>query len=145
MSEATVLDRPVQRYPASGCWEEDGGRVFLVGSRCRACEKSVFPQRAWCDACDDGGAMEPARLSPAGTLYSFSEIHVAPAVFPTPYVVGYIDLPEGVRVFAQIEHRGAELAIGDRLQVVLGTIRTTAEGEPVVSYKFRKSDGSSDA
>jgi uncharacterized OB-fold protein len=138
MNVPPVVDRPVQRYPAAGCWDEHGDLVFLVGSRCRTCDKHTFPQRDWCDACDDGGAMEPIRLSRSGRLYSFSEVHVAPSVFTTPYVVGYIDLAEGVRVFAQIEHRASELALGEELEVTLGTIRTTADGDPVISYKFRK-------
>ena len=138
MNQSTLVDRPVQHYPGADSWAEEGGRVFLVGSRCRACHKHVFPRRACCDVCDVDDSMEAVRLSPTGTLYTFSEIHAAPAVFVTPYVVGYVDLPEGVRVFGQIEHRGSELALGDQVEVVLGTIRTTPDGEPVVSYKFRK-------
>jgi len=89
--------------------------------------------------------MAPARLSRTGTLYSYSEVHVAPRVFTTPYVVGYVDLPEGVRVFAQVEHRAAELAPGERVEVTLGTIRTSDSGRAVISYKFRKSGEPSDA
>lgn len=142
MTDATVLDPLVQRYPTDRCWGEDREGVFLVGGRCRTCQKYVFPARARCDGCEDGGAMEPARLSRFGTLYTFAEIHVAPSVFATPYVVGYVDLAEGVRVFAQIEHSASELTIGDQLEVALGTIRNTAEGDPVVSYKFRKPQAS---
>ena len=29
-------------------------------------------------------------------------MHVAPAVWQVPYVIGYVDLPEGVRVFGKI-------------------------------------------
>ena len=74
-------------------------------------------------------------LSPVGTLYTFSEIHVAPEGFSTPYAVGYVDLPEGVRLFGQIEARAENLKIGQSLVVKLGEVRTR-EGRSVIGYKF---------
>jgi benzoylsuccinyl-CoA thiolase BbsA subunit len=145
MTQAARVEPDVDYYPSADCWVEEGGHVFLVGSRCPVCNKHVFPQRAFCDSCDTDVPMAPARLSRTGTLYSYSEVHVAPRVFTTPYVVGYVDLPEGVRVFAQVEHRAAELAPGERVEVTLGTIRTADSGRAVISYKFRKSGEPSDA
>ncbi len=85
------------------------------------------------------GGQGATALSPVGTLYSFSEIHIAPKGFATPYVVGYVDLPEGVRLFGQIEGRAAELRLGQPVAVTLGPVRTAESGGVVVSYKFRRS------
>jgi uncharacterized OB-fold protein len=117
---------------------EENQKVFLVGGRCPLCRKHVFPRRAWCDRCSAAVDMESVKLSTTGVLYSFSEVHVAPPMFATPYVVGYIDLPEDVRIFAQLEHAAADLALGDRVEVALGMIRRSNDGGRVISYKFRK-------
>jgi uncharacterized OB-fold protein len=98
----------------------------------------VFPQAIACDECGSMEGLVPTRLSNVGTLYSFSEIHVAPAGFMTPYVIGYVDFPEGVRVLGQVEHPARELRIGERVEVRLGLIRRASSGRGVVSYKFRK-------
>jgi uncharacterized OB-fold protein len=77
------------------------------------------------------------QLSPVGTLYTFCEIHIAPKGFATPYAVGYVDLPEGVRLFGQIEGRAADLRLGQQVAVTLGPVRADGAGGTVVSYKFR--------
>ncbi len=76
-------------------------------------------------------------LSPVGTLYTFSEVHIAPKGFATPYAVGYVDLPEGVRLFGQIEATAAQLQVGQQVAVTLGPVRSDAAGGPVISYKFK--------
>ncbi|MBP1776875.1 MAG: benzoylsuccinyl-CoA thiolase, partial [candidate division NC10 bacterium] len=127
------------------CWVEDGGKVFLIGSRCPTCGKHTFPRRAVCDACGTSGEQESVRLPNIGTLYSYSEIHVAPKVFATPYVIGYVDLPGDVRVFGQVEHAASELRPDEPVEVVLGVIRKLDSGQPVTSYKFRKTGGTRNA
>ncbi len=135
----------VEYYPSADCWVEEEGKVFLIGSRCPKCGKHTFPRRAICDACGASAGLESVRLSNTGTLYSFSEIHVAPKVFTTPYVIGYVDLPEDVRVLGQVEHRAVELRPDEPVEVVLGVIRKSDSGQPVISYKFRKIGGTRNA
>jgi uncharacterized OB-fold protein len=50
-------------------------------------------------------------LGRSGRLYAFSEIQAAPAGRVAPYTVGYVDMPEGVRVFAQLDATPDELVI----------------------------------
>ena len=142
MKQATQVPQPVEYFPSADCWVEERGKVFLIGSRCPTCGKQAFPRRTFCDACETSAELEPARLSDTGTLYSFAEVHVAPKVFATPFVIGYVDLPENVRVLGQVEHAAAELTPGEPVEVVLGVIRTSDSGTPVISYKFRKPGGS---
>jgi uncharacterized OB-fold protein len=138
MTHAEQAAPSVEYYPSADCWVEEGGKVFLIGSRCPKCGKHTFPRRTVCDGCGTSGEQEPVRLSNTGSLYSFSEIHVAPKVFTTPYVIGYVDLPEDVRVFGQVEHPAAELRPDESVEMVLGVIRKLDSGQPVISYKFRK-------
>lgn len=145
MAQTEQAAQSVEYYPSADCWAEEGGKVYLIGSRCPKCGKHAFPRRTFCDACGTSTGLEPVRLSNTGTLYSFSEVHVAPKMFATPYVIGYVDLPENVRVLGQVEHRAAELRPGEPVKVVLGVIRTSDTGQPVISYKFRKDGGTHNA
>jgi uncharacterized OB-fold protein len=131
-----AAETAAEYFPPSRPWTVEGETVRLHASRCERCGGLTFPARRECAAC--GGVEEKVVLSGTGTLYSFSEIHVAPKGFATPYVVGYVDLPEGVRLFGQIEGRAAELAVGGKVAVTLGAVRADAAGRPVISYKFKR-------
>jgi uncharacterized OB-fold protein len=124
-------------YPASQPWTERGGAVRLHGSKCGHCGTVAFPAHGLCPACGADNGQARVELSPVGTLYTFSEIHIAPKGFATPYAVGYVDLPEGVRLFGQIEGRASDLTMGEQVAVTLGPVRADA-GRPVISYKFRR-------
>ena len=42
-----------------------------------------------------------------GSLYTWSVVHVAKG-WKVPYIAGYVDLPEGVRIFAHIVEAGSD-------------------------------------
>ena len=71
----------------------------------------------------------------AGTLYAFSVVHVAAKKWRKPMSIGYVDLPNGARVFTHLE--GSDLAIGDEVEVGVGTVGDDDEG-PIESFVFRK-------
>jgi len=123
--------------PASQPWTVDDGVMRLKGSRCIHCGNVAFPPHLQCPTCGEENGQASVALSGVGTLYTFSEIHVAPEGFAVPYAVGYVDVPEGVRLFGQIEARAADLKIGQRLAVALGTVRTRS-GRAVIGCKFRE-------
>ena len=77
------------------------GQVLLRGSQSRSSKSKAFPAR---ETCLETGArdMEELLFGPTGTLYSFSTVHVS-ATRSVPYLIGYIDFPNGVRVLAQLE------------------------------------------
>jgi uncharacterized OB-fold protein len=63
---------------------------------------------------------------------------VGPKGFKTPYMIGYIDLPEGVRVCAQIEDwQENSVDCGTEVELCYGVIREDLDGTPVYSYKFK--------
>lgn len=126
-------------FPASQPWTVRDGTVRLHGTKCAHCGAVAFPDHRLCPACGAHSGQFKVELSPTGVLYTFSEIHVAPKGFSTPYAVGYVDLPEGVRLFGQIEGRAADLKVGQKVAIILGTVRTDA-GRPVISYKFKGFD-----
>lgn len=128
--------------PRIGRWEVGGdGDVTLLGSRCRSCGETVFPERAACPRCRST-ELEPARIGGPGTLLSWTVVHQAPAGFSTPLAVGYAALPGDVVVLAPIDAPRERLARGLRLRVVEGETGLAADGSPQVSYRFAATDAS---
>jgi uncharacterized OB-fold protein len=78
------------------------GRLHLCAAECAQCGTRIFPAAPVCPTCN-AEQMRPLLLSGQGTLYAYSTVHVAPAAWETPYCIGYVDLPEGVRVFGKVE------------------------------------------
>jgi len=78
------------------------GEMRLRGARCPACGTRIFPAAPVCPHCN-AEALEALELGATGILYAYSTVHVAPAAWETPYVIGYVDLPEGVRVFGKVD------------------------------------------
>ena len=115
----------------------DGSPAYLKAYRCTACGQLDFPRPTVCTACW-GEMFEVVPLSRRGTLYSFSEIHVGQAGMQTPYLIGYVDLPEHLRVFAQLQGAPADFACDDVVELAVGPIRTGSDGMPLISYLFRK-------
>ena len=58
--------------------------------------------------------------------------------FDPPYAVGYIDLPEGVRIYSMLtEADMKKLEIGMEMELVIEPIRKTSDGEEIIGYKFK--------
>ncbi|MEU6195931.1 OB-fold domain-containing protein [Streptomyces sp. NPDC047061] len=98
----------------------------LRGSRCAGCAVAAYPARPGCPRC--GGPAEPVLLSATGTLWTWtvqryppkSPPYVPPAAGFTPYTVGYVELPEGVRVLAALDIRPEDAEIGMPVTVTAG-------------------------
>lgn len=115
----------------------DGRRPWLKGYRCRACGQLDFPKLNPCPSCW-GEEFEVVPLSRRGKLYSFSDIYVGQAGMEPPYTFGYIDLPENLRIFAQLEGEPGTFACDEEVELTVGPVRKNRDGVPLVSYRFRK-------
>ncbi|MEX2454294.1 MAG: Zn-ribbon domain-containing OB-fold protein [Rhodospirillaceae bacterium] len=111
------------------------GRARLYGTGCNDCGTKIFPPTPVCPECMSENVSE-IELSGEGTLYSWSVVHVAPKNWHVPYVAGYVDLPEGVRVFTHVV--GADPgSLSMDMQVALTTaVLGEEDGTPVESYAF---------
>jgi uncharacterized OB-fold protein len=129
---------------AEGLFRVDGDRAVLLGSRRRAGGAVKFPaERA--ELFDDPDTIEPVELSTEGTLFTFTTQEFAPPLpykgkrAPDefrPYVVGYVELPEGLLVETLIVGADAsDLRIGQQM-VSTTTIFETADGESFLTYAF---------
>ena len=102
----------------------------LDGGTCAACGVVVYPFQEGCPRCR-GEDVRPTPLSDRGRLWTWTVQRYAPKSPPykppaggfSPFAVGYVELPEGVRVEGIVHVDDfADLAIGMpvRLSAVAG-------------------------
>jgi len=97
----------------------------------------MFPQRPICLNCF-GKDLEQVRLSSKGRLFTFTINYQGPKEFSAPYASGYIDLPEGVRIYSLLtDWEKKDLKIGAEMELVIEKMTEDLEGNEEVTYKFR--------
>jgi uncharacterized OB-fold protein len=134
---------------AEGLFRVDGDRAVLFGSRRRSSGAVKFPaERAELfDGNSEAQAdIEPLELSTEGTLFTFTTQEFAPPLpykgkrAPEqfqPYVVGYVELADGLLVETLIvEAAAGELRIGQQM-VSTTTTLDTSDGRSLLTYAFR--------
>jgi uncharacterized OB-fold protein len=112
-----------------------GGSLRLVGTRCDVCGAHFFPRRRVCARCRSAAATT-VPLSTRGTLYTYTTVHQSTPQFTTPYVLAYADLPEGVRLLAQLVAAPGDIHIGMPVELRVEAVDVTADGRPVLGYRF---------
>jgi uncharacterized OB-fold protein len=105
----------------------------LSASRCPACGEIAVPAAHRCPACLRGVPCERLALSGAGRLRQFTVLHTPTGRFEAPYVVGFVDVPEGATLYCRLQAPGGgrpEPAIGDavRLEARDGELHCVVEG-----------------
>lgn len=118
----------------------------LVASRCRACGEVSFPSQEGCPSCTARDA-EEVRLSRRGTLWTWTIQRFPP---PPPYIgpadrdahvpygVGYVELPEGIRVEARLtENDPNKLEIGMQMELVVDKFVEDEQGNELMTFAFR--------
>lgn len=92
-------------------------------------------------------AVEEVALGRRGRLYSYTlQAYQPPALFAmepwTPYLIGLVELPEGLRVMAMLTGCQAEdLRIDMPLELVVEPLCRDASGGDILTYKFRPLSG----
>jgi len=88
---------------------------------CEDCNKLTFPPKAVCPHCWSA-RVAWCPLSARGTLYAWTRIHAAPAVFANeaPYAVGIVDLTDGVRLACRlVEPENVTLRSGQAVEMLV--------------------------
>ena len=133
MTSLSDVQSPSPRPVRDGLFQFDPPQ--LLGSRCSACGTAAFPARDFCPKCAADGPHQAVALSPRGTVFSYTVVHQAPAGRPTPYVLAYVDLPDQVRVMAQVDAPPGVMRIGMPVRLVLKPVGEDG-GVPVIGYAF---------
>lgn len=111
------------------------GEPVLLGCRCDACANEMVPPVVVCPVC--GGEAMTTTVQPGeGVLYTHTTVHVGGATWKRPLRLGYVDLPNGVRIFAQLD--GDAFAIGDRVAFDVSTLGRETDGTELVGYVFKR-------
>jgi uncharacterized OB-fold protein len=93
----------------------------LVGSKCANCGAVSWPARPVCQRCGDASAIE-LELSDEGTLITFTEVWVPRTGLPSPYVLGQLDLVDGVRLFAHGRAVTSDMQVPMPVRLVLNEV-----------------------
>ena len=117
----TGKPRPDLNDTATAPYWETASRHELVLRCCGDCELVFFPPREFCPGCW-GGELSWQPVSGRGTVWTFTEVHVAfyddTWADDVPYVVAVIELDEGPRLLTGLVEPDIDsLTIGDRVQV----------------------------
>jgi len=116
---------------------ENGDPPYLTAFRCESCGKVWFPRLPVCANCWHE-KLEKIPINRKGKLYSYTVMRIGPPTIKPPYIVGFVDFPEGLRVCAQIESDPDKLQCDMEMEVITGIIRQDdASGKPILSYKFK--------
>jgi benzoylsuccinyl-CoA thiolase BbsA subunit len=114
---------------------------YLKGYRCKNCGKLWFPKFDVCPNPDCWSEeMEVVPLSRRGTIYSVTDVYIGQPTMREymPMSMAYIDLPENIRVTAQLDGELGSFHCGDEVELITGPVRTNRDGKPIISYKFKK-------
>lgn len=88
----------------------------LLGAKCAECGELTYPVLTACPGCG-GCDFLASPLPSAGSLYSYSVVHMGPKGVDVPYIVGYVDLSDGLRVFGRIEMAIGAAQVGQQLEL----------------------------
>lgn len=111
--------------------------LALCGARCGKCGETVFPSRPVCPRCHIPDTMTRVALCRSGRIHAITHVECWPRHLSAAYFLAQIDLPEGVRILAQIAApEGAVPHIGDEVTLVVEPMFHTPEGRPVMGYRF---------
>jgi hypothetical protein len=122
-----------------------GDKPRLIGSRCKSCNAYFFPKAFSCNNPKCGkGDLEEVALSTRGTVYSYTiQYYPPPPPYKfegdfSPYAIGLIELPEGIRILSQLTGcKPEEVKIGMEVDLVTEKQFSDDEGKEYITYKFK--------
>ena len=118
---------------------------YLAGQRCKKCGATYLGARRACSRCTGTGPFEEVHLSRNGQLYVWSIVHQSMPGVPVPYVVGIVDLPEGVSVrcnLIDVAPEPSAIRFGMAVEMTTSVSQQDREGNDVVAFYFRPLGGS---
>ena len=97
MDKVLPMPSPVSQPYFDGCKQ---GELLL--QYCSVCDRSQFYPRVMCSHCGSG-SLTWHQASGEGVVVSFTVVRRSVSkAYDAPYVIALIDLPEGVRMMAQL-------------------------------------------
>lgn len=94
---------------------DENNQTHLLGTHCSGCGIHFFPVRAFCPKCTSDD-LKSIKLPRVGKLYTYSTVHISPTR-KVPYHLGYIDLPNNVRLLSVLRGEPKSFDIGSSMEV----------------------------
>lgn len=117
-----------------------GGKPRLLGGKCLSCGEVIFPKLEICPNCQEEKIRE-ITLSRRGKIYSHTVVMQQPRPYykgPVPYGLGYVELPEGVRIETLFTECDPEtLEIGEEVELIIDKLYDDDQGNELITYKFK--------
>jgi uncharacterized OB-fold protein len=132
-----MVNTMANRVPIrEGAFMESPAGGILLANKCKSCGQVFFPKTVFCLTCFSEDT-EELKLSRKGKLYSYTIGHMPSMHFEPPYAIGYVVLPEGVRIFAPLEIvEGKPFEIDMEMEVVIEKLWQEDDNE-IIGYKFK--------
>ena len=119
-----------------GVFTNEAQGSSLLANKCSKCGQIFFPKSTLCLSCFSD-SLDDLKLSRIGKLYSFTVARIPSQRFPAPYALGYLDMPEGIRIFAPLKMiENKPFKIGMDMEVTIETLWSEGDTE-IVGYKFK--------
>ena len=120
-------------------WREEKPRYRLLGEKCAACGVRYFPKTPVCTCgCTE---FKPYKLPEAGKVVSWTVIRSPPEGYEkyAPYVVGLIELDDGMRLLSQLTDVAPEqVKSGMKVEAILRKVKEDGQAGIIqYGYKFR--------
>ena len=131
-SDGNMVEQPIW----TGLMDTDSQGAYLIGGKCSACGFETLGQRDICPECWARGTMDETPIGRQGTLYTYTVIHQLPQGYDEPFAVGYVDLDDGIRVFAHIDNTPESLTIGARLDLTSAPLRHDDAGAVLTGPRY---------
>lgn len=117
-----------------------GEQASLLGTRCPECNQSFFPPKKVCPSCFVA-CEERVKMGRRGSVFSYTVVRTAVQGIEAPYVLAFVDLDEGPRIFTQLAEKDVDhiqVRKGDAVELEVGEIGSNASGEPIVAWRYKQ-------
>ena len=128
-----ILDENLVAVTPDG-WE-------LVAQQCKSCGHIAFPRKKVCPECF-GDDLDRKVLSKTGILHTFARTYLGMPKIGLPYDIGFVDLPEKIRLFGLIKSDSdVPLEVGQSMDIVFSKLWQDESGDDVFCYAFQPQTG----
>lgn len=122
---------------------------FLIGKKCPQCGYIQFPNGKICEKCLCD-TLEDMPVGQRGKIFSYTTTYGRVSKMRSPFACGYIELPEGLRVFAPLRmEEGRDFEIGQDVELEIAELWEETETQEdgtetpvsVTGYQYRIAGG----
>lgn len=100
----------------------ENNEAFLVGNQCESCGQISIAVGTKCVDCGNV-SLKKIKFGKKGVLYSFVVSQMPSSNFNPPYTAGWIDVAEGIRIFAPLRmNNGDKYTIGMPVVLNIGEL-----------------------